>query len=110
MISVLGSGVAGLCAATALAEAGFAVELIAPEAAPEVPVEPAAEAPADVAPETDAPEAEAAAPSVATGVSVVTWTVWGLGSAVLLAVGAGIHLCVSLWARRSTGAARRSAY
>lgn len=50
------------------------------------------------------------APSVATSVSVVTWTVWGLGSAVLLAVGAGIHLCVSLWARRSTGAARRSAY
>ncbi|MGD9917340.1 MAG: FAD-dependent oxidoreductase [Paenirhodobacter sp.] len=34
MISVLGSGVAGLCAATALAEAGFAVELIAPEGAP----------------------------------------------------------------------------
>ena len=29
-----------------------------------------------------------AAPSVATGVSVVSWTVWGLGSAVLLAVGA----------------------
>ena len=51
-----------------------------------------------------------AAPSAATGVSVVTWTVWGLGSAVLLAVGVGIHLCVSLWARRSTGAARRSAY
>lgn len=50
-----------------------------------------------------------AAPSVATGVSVVTWTVWGLGSAVLLAVGVGIHLCVSLWARRSMGAARLSA-
>lgn len=34
MISVLGSGVAGLCAATALAEAGFEVEVIVPEEAP----------------------------------------------------------------------------
>ena len=50
-----------------------------------------------------------AAPSVASGVTAVTWTVWGVGSAVLLAVGVGIHLCVSLWARRSTGAARLSA-
>ncbi|MDX1780824.1 MAG: FAD-dependent oxidoreductase [Thalassovita sp.] len=35
MISVLGAGVAGLCAATALAEAGFAVEVIVPDDAPE---------------------------------------------------------------------------
>lgn len=34
MIAVIGAGVAGLCAATALAEGGFAVELIAPESAP----------------------------------------------------------------------------
>lgn len=34
MISVLGSGVAGLCAATALSEAGLAVEVIEPEGAP----------------------------------------------------------------------------
>ncbi|MCV2880413.1 FAD-dependent oxidoreductase [Actibacterium sp. XHP0104] len=34
MISVLGCGVAGLCAATVLAEAGFAVEVIAPADAP----------------------------------------------------------------------------
>lgn len=34
MISVLGSGVAGLCAATALVEAGYEVEVIAPEDAP----------------------------------------------------------------------------
>ena len=34
MISVLGAGVAGLCAATALAEAGHAVEVIAPRDAP----------------------------------------------------------------------------
>lgn len=34
MISVLGQGVAGLCAATALAERGAEVEIIAPEGAP----------------------------------------------------------------------------
>lgn len=34
MISVLGAGVAGLCAATALSEAGFDVEVIAPDGAP----------------------------------------------------------------------------
>lgn len=34
MISVLGAGVAGLCAATALSEAGHAVEVILPESAP----------------------------------------------------------------------------
>ncbi len=34
MISVLGAGVAGLCAATALSEAGFAVEVIEAEGAP----------------------------------------------------------------------------
>ncbi len=50
-----------------------------------------------------------AAPSVATGVTVVTWAVWGLGSAVLLAVGVGIHICVSLWGRRRVGTAKFSA-
>lgn len=35
MISILGQGVAGLCAATALTEAGLAVEVIVPEGAPE---------------------------------------------------------------------------
>lgn len=34
MISVLGAGVAGLCAATTLSEAGYAVELIVPDDAP----------------------------------------------------------------------------
>ena len=34
MISVLGTGVAGLCAATALAERGLPVEVIAPGDAP----------------------------------------------------------------------------
>lgn len=35
MISILGQGVAGLCAATALAERGLAVEVIVPEGAPD---------------------------------------------------------------------------
>lgn len=35
MISVIGAGVAGLCAATTLAERGLAVEVIVPEGAPE---------------------------------------------------------------------------
>lgn len=49
-----------------------------------------------------------AAPSVATGVSVVTWTVWGLGTAVLVAVGVGVHICVAVWGRRSLGNAKLS--
>ncbi|MFN4118248.1 hypothetical protein [Acidovorax sp.] len=47
-----------------------------------------------------------AAPSVVSGVTAVTWAVWGLGSASLLALGVGIHLCVSLWVRRSAGTAK----
>ena len=35
MISILGQGVAGLCAATALVERGLAVEVIVPEGAPD---------------------------------------------------------------------------
>lgn len=50
-----------------------------------------------------------AAPSVASGVTAVTWTVWGLGAAVLIALGAGIHIAVALWDRRSRGPARLSA-
>ncbi len=49
-----------------------------------------------------------AAPSVSTGVSVVTWTVWGLGTAVLVAMGVGVHICVALWGRRSVSSAKLS--
>lgn len=44
-----------------------------------------------------------AAPALAGGVTVATWVVWGIGSALLLMVGAGIHLLVALWRRRGTG-------
>ena len=49
-----------------------------------------------------------AAPSIATGVTALTWAVWGLGSAVLVAVGVGVHICVSLWGRRKLGSAKLS--
>jgi hypothetical protein len=49
-----------------------------------------------------------AGPSVASGVTVVTWAVWGLGTATLIAVGVAIHLCVSLWGRRGTAGAKLS--
>ena len=47
-----------------------------------------------------------AAPSVAAGVTALTWAVWGLGAAVLVALGAGVHIAAALWARRSRGEAR----
>ncbi len=49
-----------------------------------------------------------AAPSIATGVTALTWAVWGLGSAVLVAVGVGVHICVSLWVRHKLGSAKLS--
>lgn len=49
-----------------------------------------------------------AAPSVASGVTFVTWTVWGLGAATLVAVGVAVHVGLSLWGRRSIGSAKLS--
>lgn len=44
-----------------------------------------------------------AAPALAGGVTVVTWIVWGIGSVVLVLLGAGLHLLIALWRRRSGG-------
>lgn len=44
-----------------------------------------------------------AAPALASGVTVATWVVWGIGSALLLMLGAGTHLLVALWRRRGSG-------
>ena len=42
-----------------------------------------------------------AAPSLAGGLTVVTWVVWGLGSVFILLLGVGLHLLVAMWRRRS---------
>jgi Mg/Co/Ni transporter MgtE len=44
-----------------------------------------------------------AAPALAGGVAVATWVVWGIGSALLLMLGAGMHLLIALWRRRGSG-------
>jgi hypothetical protein len=41
-----------------------------------------------------------AAPALAGGVTVATWVVWGLGSVLLVLLGAGLHLLIALWRRR----------
>jgi len=40
------------------------------------------------------------APALAGGLSVVIWTFWGIGSVLLLVLGVGAHLLISLWRRR----------
>lgn len=43
------------------------------------------------------------APALAGGLTVATWAVWGLGSALLVLLGAGLHLLVAMWRRRGGG-------
>ena len=44
-----------------------------------------------------------AAPALAGGVTVATWAIWGIGSALLVLLGAGLHLFIALWRRRGGG-------
>jgi hypothetical protein len=44
-----------------------------------------------------------AAPALAGGLTAATWVVWGIGSALLLMLGAGMHLLIALWRRRGSG-------
>jgi len=44
-----------------------------------------------------------AAPALAGGLTVATWVVWGIGSALLLLLGAGLHLLIALWRRHGGG-------
>jgi len=44
-----------------------------------------------------------AAPSLAGGLSVGTWVIWGLGSVLLVLLGAGLHLLIAMWRRRGGG-------
>lgn len=50
-----------------------------------------------------------ATPALASGVSVVAWVVWGIGSVLLLLLGAGLHLLIALGRRHGGGGARPGA-
>ena len=41
-----------------------------------------------------------AAPTLAGGLTVTAWVIWGLGSVLLVLLGAGLHLLTTLWRRR----------
>ncbi len=41
-----------------------------------------------------------AAPALAGGLTVATWVIWGIGSVLLLLLGAGLHLVIALMRRR----------
>lgn len=41
-----------------------------------------------------------AASTLAGGLTVTTWVIWGLGSVLLVLLGAGLHLLTTLWRRR----------
>ena len=40
------------------------------------------------------------APALAGGLTVATWVIWGIGSVLLVLMGAGLHLLIALWRRR----------
>ncbi len=41
-----------------------------------------------------------AAPALAGGLTVATWVIWGIGSVLLMLLGAGLHLLIALWRHR----------
>ena len=48
-----------------------------------------------------------AAPALAGGLTLATWVIWGLGSALLFLLGAGLHLLVAMWRRHRGGSGPR---
>lgn len=44
-----------------------------------------------------------AIPALAGAVTVLAWGVWGLGTFVLLALAAGVHVLITLWRSRENG-------
>lgn len=44
-----------------------------------------------------------AAPALADGLTMVTWAVWGLGCVLLVLLGIGLHLLITLWRRHGGG-------
>jgi hypothetical protein len=49
------------------------------------------------------------APALGGGLTMATWVVWGLGSVLLLLLGAGLHLLIGIWRRRRGGSSPQSA-
>ncbi len=43
------------------------------------------------------------APALSGGLTMATWVIWGLGSAMLVLLGAGLHLLIAMWRRGSGG-------
>lgn len=44
-----------------------------------------------------------AAPGLSGGLTLATWVVWGIGSVLLLLLGAAMHVLVAMWRRRGGG-------
>jgi hypothetical protein len=44
-----------------------------------------------------------AVPALAGGLSVATWVIWGIGSVLLVLLGAGLHLLIAVMRRRGPG-------
>ena len=44
-----------------------------------------------------------AAPMLAGGITAATWVVWAFGTALLVLLGAGLHLLIAIWRRRHGG-------
>ncbi len=44
-----------------------------------------------------------AAPALAGGLTVATWVIWGIGSLLLVLLGAGVHLLIAIMRRRGGG-------
>ena len=50
-----------------------------------------------------------AMPALAGGLTVTTWVIWGLGSALLFLLGAGLHLLIAKWRGHGGGSGPRPA-
>ena len=42
-------------------------------------------------------------PVLASGLTVMTWVVWAIGSVLLVLLGAALHVAIALWRRRGGG-------